>query len=309
VCSLSQADFLGDLKAIRHESLRYRDLLSRIDALTSIEELSLLAHSPKDEGVFAMMVAAYSDESGDDRTFAVSGLLGLLPDWVELGRLWEQKLNEYRLPEFHAANCENRRKPFEGYERFMRDRFQSEFYGLIAKARLWGFCTAVFQSAYAERMTEFDKLRSGAEGDFTHPYFLAFQHNVEAMCLRLDKEGAPRNEPITFVFDQQKEYEGRAKTLYDSMRNSKGGQINYRHRLGSISFDSRFCQLQLQAADVWAYESRKWISDVKIDRRPDGGRWQFELLNTGRNRISAFEAESLDRLILAMRNDLESKAK
>ena len=85
---------------------------------------------------------------------------------------------------------------------------------------------------------EFDQLRSLPEGNFNHPYFLAFQHNIEAMCLRLDREGAPKNEPIAFVFDQQKEYDGRAKLLYDSIKHSKGDGITYRHRLGSISFDS-----------------------------------------------------------------------
>jgi hypothetical protein len=90
--------------------------------------------------------------------------------------------------------------------------------------------------------------------DFRHG-LLAFQHTVEAMRLRLDKERAPRNEPIAFVFDQQKELQGRAKQLYDSLKYSKSGKISYRHRLGSLSFDSRFCQVQLQAADVWAYEA------------------------------------------------------
>jgi hypothetical protein len=293
------------------ESSRYHDLLSRIDTLTSIEEVSLVVHPPNtDFRLFAMMVVSYNDESGDERVFAVSGLLGLLPDWVELGRLWEMKLNEHHLPEFHAANCEQKLEPFDSYMREQRDMFQREFYGLIAQSRVWGFCTAVWQSAYAARWPEFKGFRSGVEGDFTHPYFLAFQHNIEAMSLRLDREGAPRNEPIAFVFDQQKEYEGRAKQLYDSIKNSAGEQITYRHRLGSISFDSRFCQLQLQAADSWAYESRKHVGDVLVDGKPDGQRWQFEIFR-GMNRIniSGFPPESLDRLALAMREDLEAKNK
>jgi hypothetical protein len=261
---------------------------------------------PSDEGRLTMMVVAYNDESADERTFAVSGLLGLLPDWVELGRLWEKKLEEHRLKEFHSARCEGRRPPFDGYERETRDMFQREFYGIVAQARLWAFCTAVWLSDYDQRRGEFAKFRSLPEGDFTHPYFLAFQHNVEAMCLRLDREGAPRNEPIAFVFDQQKEHEGRAKQLYDSLMNSKGDGITYRHRLGAISFDSRFCQLQLQAADLWAYESRKHVSEVLIDKRPDGNRWQFEILRkTGRINISCFPPEALDRLAAIMREDLE----
>jgi hypothetical protein len=256
-----------------------------------------------------MMVASYNDESGDERIFAVSGLLGMLPEWVELGRRWKQKLTEYRLPEFHAAQCESRREPFGGHERETRDMFQREFYGLIAQSKLWGFCTAIWQKAYSDRFDEFKELRPSPEGHFAHPYFLAFQHNVEAMCLRLEQEKAPRDEPIAFVFDQQKEVEGRAKMLYDSMKYSQGGYLAaYRHRLGSLSFDSRFSQIQLQAADVWAYESRKYVSDILVAKRTDGPRWQFEILrNTGRMQVSGLPADSLDAIVAAMREDLHKR--
>jgi hypothetical protein len=70
-----------------------------------------------------MMVVAYNDESADERTFVVSGLLGLQPDWVELERLWEKNLEEHHLTEFHSAKCELRRPPFDGYERETRDMF------------------------------------------------------------------------------------------------------------------------------------------------------------------------------------------
>jgi hypothetical protein len=56
------------------------------------------------------------------------------------------------------------------------------------------------------------------EGDFTHPYFLAFQHNIEAMAKQMEDGGFPHDEPIAFVFDQQKEMEGRVKLLYDAVK-------------------------------------------------------------------------------------------
>jgi hypothetical protein len=53
---------------------------------------------------------------------------------------------------------------------------------------------------------------------------------------------------------------------------------------------------------VWAYESRKYVSDVLIDKRPDSQRWQY-LKHCVRpdNNISGFEASSLDRLAEIMR--------
>jgi hypothetical protein len=248
------------------------------------------------------MLVCYSDESWDNRAFVVSGLLGYLPEWVELERLWRTMLDKQHLPEFHAAKCEIPREPFERYEREVRDLFQREFYGLICNLQLWGFCTAVWHADYKERWSEFEEHRRHAVGDFTHPYFLAFQHNIELMCLNLDRAGVPRNEPIAFVFDQQQEFEGRAKLLYESLRRSKGGGITYRNRLGRISFESRLCVPQLQAADVWAYESRKYVTDMLIDNRPDRARWQYGLLEeTKRMNIKGFPPESLDRLAVVVR--------
>jgi hypothetical protein len=118
----------------------------------------------------------------------------------------------------------------------------------------------------------------------------------------MEEGGFPPNEPIAFVFDEQKEFKGRAQRLYNSLRYSQGNGITYRHRLGSLTFDSRFCQLQLQAADVWAYESRKYVTDVLINKRRDGQRWQYELLrDTKRMNIRGFPPESLDKLVLLMR--------
>jgi len=264
--------------------------------------MSLLAHSPKDEArVFAMMIAAYNDESGDKRTFAVSGLIGILPEFVELERLWTLKLEEHCLPEFHAAKCEARLEPFNAYEREQRDLFQRDFCGLIAARKIWGFCTAIWQAAYQERWGEFEVHRVVSAGDFTHPYFLAFQHQIEWLCKQVDNGGFAHNEPIAFVFDQQKEFEGRAKVLYDALLQASG--IDYKHRLGNISFDSRFCQISLQAADVWAYESRKYVSDVLINKHPSGARWQFEIFGkTKRFGIRGFPPEQLDELNLLMKN-------
>jgi hypothetical protein len=277
-------------------SARYQDLVSRIESLSGIEELSLIAHSPDEEGVFAVMVTASCDESADRLTYSVSGLLGMLPEMVELERLWELKLIEHNLPEFHAAKCDYPRKPFEAYSRDQRDRFQREFYGLIAKRKVWPFCTTVQLSSYDSRREEIEKFRNGPAGNLTDPYFLAFQHVIEDMCKALDNEGlAPRNEPIAFVFDRQQEYEGRATVIHDSIQRSS---LNYKHRVGSLTFDNRLKRLSLQAADSWAYESRKYVSEIIIDKRSTTPRWQFQVfLDTGRPRVRGFEDKGLDALV------------
>ena len=54
---------------------------------------------------------------------------------------------------------------------------------------------------------------------------------------------------------------------------------------------------------MWAYESRKYVSEILIDKRLAGERWQFKLLGeSGRNVISGFPDESLDSLVSIMRS-------
>jgi hypothetical protein len=144
----------------------YRDLVSRLDSLTDFEQWSLVAHrSGQGQGFFAMMAVAYCDESVDTRIVAVSGLLGMLPDWVELERRWRHELAHCGLLEFHAAKVEQRRAPFEAYDRHQRDEFQRRLYRLIAGARLWGFCTAIWVQPFNQRREALENVleRSGME--------------------------------------------------------------------------------------------------------------------------------------------------
>jgi hypothetical protein len=97
--------------------------------------------------------------------------------------------------------------------------------------------------------------------------------------------GVPGSEPISFEFDQQKEYEGIAKTLYDLMQQDTA--LPFRHRLGSLQFASRLQHVQLQAADVIAYESMRYVREVEIRGGPP--RWQADLLfNNRQHQAHAF---------------------
>jgi hypothetical protein len=106
-----------------------------------------------------------------------------------------------------------------------------------------------------------------------------------------------RDEPIAFVFDQQKQFEGRAKDLYErlSRRNWPRGTDRkwpLAYRLGSIGFESRLRHVELQAADAWAYESRKYISESVLRDYPI--RWQMQMfMDSGRFNISGYQKEQI----------------
>jgi hypothetical protein len=220
--------------------------------------------------------------------------LGKSLDWFELGRRWEAALKEEGLTTtgFHMSKCESGSEAPYIVHRDIRDRMQRRFIDIINDTPLLGYAHAIELRYYNEIIKDIERQRK----EHYKPYYLAFQATVERMSMVLEDAGLPRDECIAFVFDQHQEYQDKAKELYDSVKCSQ--TLTYLHRLGSLTFDSRLCQLPLQAADIWAYESMRYIRDVKIKRKPI--RWQFERLcrNDGRvhHEIGVFEQAQIHEL-------------
>ena len=243
--------------------------------LSEFEQFSLLIHGFKGEHRFmGLMKIAYwmrAQMSGHRglRFYAVSGYLGTAPDWYELGRRWQSALKAEGLATegFHMSKCEAKGPPYNMMDRHVRDCLQRRFIDIIKDTPLLGYASAIELEYYDEIIDDIKSIRKG----FYKPYYLAFQATVERMSMVLEDAGLPRDECIAFVFDQHQEYQDKAKELYDSVKCSE--TLTYLHRLGSLTFDSRLSQLQLQAADIWAYESMRYIRDVKI--KGGSARWQF----------------------------------
>jgi len=243
------------------------------------------------------MQVAYCDESEDTNgqrlVYVVSGYLGSPQEWFELERRWKRALAEENIPEFHMSWCENRLKHFEPMEREQRDHLQRRFIDIISATAIWGFSSAIHLQPYSALS---ERIRQNRGDVFAKPYYLAFQHQIEMMAIALDESPlAASDERIAFVFDQQKEYEGHAKALYESL-SAKGVETPYFHRLGSIGFDSRLSAIALQAADVFAYENLRYVREVEIGGQE--ARWQWERLNnTKRNQGRMFTEEELVKLM------------
>lgn len=268
--------------------------------LSEFEQFSLLTHGFRGEHRFmGLLNIAYCDESEDKRrdprkVYTVSGYLGKSLEWFELGRRWESALKAEGLTTtgFHMSKCEAGKEPPYMIDRDIRDRLQRQFIDIINDTRLLGYAHAIELRYYNEIIKDIERQRP----NHYKPYYLAFQATVERMSMVLEDAGLPRDECIAFVFDHHQEYQDKAKELYDSVKRSE--TLTYLHRLGSLTFDSRLCQVQLQAADIWAYESMRYIRDVKIKGEPM--RWQFERLcrNDGRvhHELGVFERDQIHEL-------------
>jgi len=243
--------------------------------------MALLRAPNSEYQLMGQIIAAYCDESADHRdpaVYSVCGVLGFGRDWYELGRLWREALAETGLEKtgFHLGPCEaGRHPPYDKMDRPERDTLQRRFIGIINKARLWSYASAVRTD------TDFPKLKTLIESQQNYdprvvakPYYTTFEHTIQWLADVVDNGGIPKSEPIAFTFDQQREHEGIAKRLYDELQQDEA--VTFRHRLGAIQFDSRLNQVQLQAADVIAYESMRYIREVAVRGREP--RWQYTLL-------------------------------
>lgn len=276
----------------REESNSYQDLVARIDALEPLECLSLLAHPWwAEERYMSFMICSYADESGDKQVYSVCGLLGKLSNFIDLGRSWRAALQAEGLTEFHAAKLENHWEPYDDTSVFTRDRIdylQRKFIGLITSRRIWGFNAFVENAALKAHEAELLPFMPHLA-----PYTFAFRMFVEIVALEID-DYKKKDEPIAFVFDQQKQYQGKAKEMYDELASE--GEWPLAHRLGSLGFESRLTHVELQAADCWAYESRKRVSDVVYHNGTE--RWQMTLFrDAGRFNIKGYPEKQLQDLI------------
>jgi hypothetical protein len=233
-----------------------------------------------ENGRMAMMVA-YCDESyrtDAPALFTITGVLSNSIEWFELGRRWRRMLVKHGLEKdgFHMSDCENAtvHTPYEAMPRPERDAIQRDFLGIICDTPMGAAITAL-------EATEFPKLKALIESQphfdqrfVIKPYYSAFQHTVATLSRVLDDAKFVENERVAFTFDRTQEFSPIALKLYGDLQNDPG--VPFRHRLGSIKFESRLAEVQLQAADVLAYEGMRYVRDVMLKKEKP--RWQYTML-------------------------------
>jgi hypothetical protein len=246
------------------------------------------------------MHRAYCDESEDKQgrtIFAVSGYLGSNEAWRSFEIMWKDALADERIPEFHASKCDGGHGIFHGMSEERRAGLQRRFYSIVNNVMGWGFSSAVRLGAYDMVRPQFQSAR----GDLWKPYFLLFQHQIELMTMVLEDADRPPDERIVFTFDRQQEYQhqGRANRLYNSLaKDADKEALKFARRLGGLFFASRLDEVQLQAADILAYENMRYLRDECWPGHPERERWQWKHLRASkRMRGNIFEEAQLGELL------------
>ena len=262
----------------------------------------MLVHHPDSEHrLMAVMTVCFADESEyhlTPSTYVVSGLLGNAVEWYDLGIRWRRALKDKGLEAygFHMSQCENGSEPpYNRMERPERYALQRTFIDIIQRSNLWGRATGIAQGRYNEADVK-DAARAEL-GSVHKPYYFCFNHTIQWIANEVEEAGEfPREERVAFIFDRQQEYQGNAKALYDEVLTQ---HIENKHRLGHLGFDERMNAVQLQAADVWAYESQRFLRATMLGETKC--RWQFTRLAgddsaTSRYRVKFLSSDGVETL-------------
>ncbi|UVT17515.1 MAG: DUF3800 domain-containing protein [Nitrospira sp.] len=229
-------------------------------------------------------LGAYGDESETDgQVFCVSAYVAAQSEWEKLEVSWTIALEELRerygkpFLEFKMYDCVAGESDYKGLTIPEREAIQRRFIAIINSIQCVGVASAVHLRAFATLSAE-EKRRMGPK-KYEKPYFLAFGHVifVAASCLlTMDKR-----EQLAAIFDETKEYQGRAKELWSDLKRQPETitLVPIAPRMGTITHADSKRFPGLQAADILAHEARLHFIHVVFNAVPSTDRWQWKAIN------------------------------
>jgi hypothetical protein len=206
---------------------------------------------------------AYFDESYNHPTekepdiplvYTVGGYLSSAPQWIAFQRAWGKALKKAEIPYFHMADFESRLGVYQDWSNEKRINFLQTLHKIIHKYVLKGFTTSIVMSDY-DNLTKRQK-----DEVFGEPHMCALfscLKHIYKLCSELDL-----NEPIAYVFETNKQYDGLIDRAFGDMPN----ETRLGYRVGSLSFAQKDC-MPLQASDILTYEVTKELANQLYETR------------------------------------------
>jgi hypothetical protein len=212
------------------------------------------------------MIQAHLDESGihdGAGVCTIAGYFGGPGQWKDLGGDWVRIIKHYRVPEFHAKQFWGRTPeggrvgPYRGWSDSKADTFLDQLVSTIESCeKLHPISSTVVMESFKKLSHNQRRFLTGAElvnGKFrgtgcpSKPYFLPFQ-----ICITDAADHAPVGGRAHFFFDFNKQFKGYALDLFALLKKQ---DIEVKSRIGDIDFPTGLQAPQLQAADLFCYQS------------------------------------------------------
>jgi hypothetical protein len=242
-----------------------------------IRELVLaLAPGPR----LLTMLAAYYDESGTDghsRSVVVAAYVSTVSQWERFQREWQGALSAEQVTVFHMKDFAHRRGEFRGWEE-PRRRLLQKLLVTIGIRTQYRVATAL----------NLDDYQAVFQTDIS-PYAFCVVDTLKRVGRWVNRY-AP-DDRVAHFFERGtghgREITSGIDAILDDSRNAR------RYRIDSYTFARKELS-PLQAADLFAYEARKYIEDMETSRKL---RKSFELLiGTATHELHYYDRDALSRL-------------
>jgi len=217
------------------------------------------------------MLTLYCDDSGThaQSDIAVAACyISTAEQWAEFNRNWDEANARGNFGVFHMADFVARQQQFAApawTNQAKRDRTIQALINIIKTRARVGFSVVVVKSAYDEVIVN-GKLREKL-GENHYAF-------VVRICTALVDRWRQRHGyrgPVQYVFDRLSKGKGDINALFEKLL--MGGEIALRQYgvyEGCWSFQDKSQVLPLQAADIWAWENCRYMSECVIPAKTPG---------------------------------------
>lgn len=209
-----------------------------------------------------MELLVYLDEAGHSRntpTVVVAGFAGNNTQWSAVESEWRAALEHSRVSTFHMKDFENRFGEFRDWDELTQKRpLMETLVGSIQRNELIAVGAAVSVSWF----NALDRGEYPEHKFFEDPYHLALQEVVHV----LGQEVVPheRATSVAVTLAEQPEYQGQGRGYY-----AAAAALMYPSTfVPDVKCDSPATNVRIQAADLVAYELRKFCDNPAVLRWP-----------------------------------------
>lgn len=242
------------------------------------------------------MITVYFDDSGTHRESDIAVAACFVSDvrrWGLYKTSWRQLLDEFGISEcgFHMADFVAHVPPFNSWSEKKREKLITALIATINKNALGGMATAVIKNDY-------DRFVTGKLRDKLGRHHFTFA--VQGCLSQLEewRRGFAMTQPMEYVFDATSKGKHEITDLFDDIA-ARNIATCFGIEPHGYAFQNRRTLVQLQSADILAWEANKYMKDCQFTGT-DARRSFQSLVSNVEIRARFFDESTLPEFVAAV---------
>lgn len=198
-------------------------------------------------GLFGVWVF-HLDDSGEKRepVVTLAGYLGAVEDWARFEEEARHHLDEFSITHLHTVDLHHLRGEFKGWDRGRTFAFAQQLFAILGRHVPIGLEFSVLKEPYEERRKTLNVAREGAATTFCFKGLLHQILNNAAVRNSFCRDDVS----LSFVVEAGNRHNNAILNEFNRIK-------RYNPKLRSLIFEDKKALIALQAADFFAYFSRR----------------------------------------------------